>query len=188
MNKNILLCLLSLSFAFVSCKKDDGGSTPPTACTSADDFSFPANATKFSVTLYSDCQTVTNGQEFSLKLVLYNVADLFGSATEIILPTDKVDIVSAAAGSAFQPSTDVILVGGLVTGTNIYAYGATYKAGVASRTNGSAVVVKLRLRARATGTAVFTINPARLELKKSDGTPINNFGTLQVENVSITIQ
>jgi hypothetical protein len=188
MKKNILLCLLSLSFAFLSCSKDDGGTTPPTACTSADDFTFPANATKFSVSLYADCQTVSNGQEFTVKLVLYNVTDVFGAAMEIILPIANVDLVSAASGSAFQPSTDVILVGGLVTGTNIFAYGATYKAGVASRTNGSAVVVKLRLRAKAAGTAAITINPARLELKKSDGTPITNFGSILVENASITIQ
>jgi hypothetical protein len=189
MKTNIVLCLLSLSFAFVSCKKDDGGSQPPAnACTSADDFSFPANSTKFAITLYSDCQTVSNGQEFSLKLVLYNVSDVFGAATEIILPTDKVEIVSAAAGTVFQPTTDIILVGGPVTGTNIYAYGATYKAGTTSRTNGSGVLVKLRLRAKATGTAAITINPARLELRKSDGTPITNFSSIAVENISFTIQ
>jgi hypothetical protein len=189
MKKNILLFLLSLSFGFVSCSKDDGGSTPPpVACTAANDFSFAANATKFSVTLYTDCQTVSNGQEFSLKLVLYNVSDVFGSATEILLPTDKVEVVSAAAGSAFQPSTDVLTLGGPVSGTNIYAYGVTYKAGSTSRTNGSGVVVKLRLRAIATGTAAITINPARLELKRSDGTPITNFGSILVENASITIQ
>lgn len=190
MKKNILLFLLSLSFGFVSCSKDDGGSTPPpVACTAANDFSFPADPVKFAVSLYSDCQTVSNGQEFSLKVVLYNVTDVFGFATEILLPTDKVTLVSTADGSAFQPSTEVLRLGGLVSGTNIYACGATYKAGSASRTNGSAVVVKLRLRAIATGTAAITINPARpLELKRSDGTPITNFGSILVENASITIQ
>lgn len=189
MKTPIFLFLLSLSFALLSCSTSDSGSPPAAnACTAANDFSFPANATKFAVALYADCQTVSNGQEFSLKVVLYNVTDVFGFASEIILPTDKVDFVSAADGTAFQPSTDILRVGSIVSGTNKYACGATYTSLSSNRTNGSGVVVKLRLRAKATGTAAFTINPARLELKRSDGTPVTNFGSILVENASITIQ
>jgi hypothetical protein len=188
MAMKILLFLLSCSCAFVSCSKDDSSAPQTDACTAGNNFSFPANATKFSVSLYTDCQTVSNGQEFSLKVVLYNVSDLFGFASEILLPTDKVQFVSAAAGGAFQPSSDVIRVNTLVSGSSIYACGATYTSLSTYRTNGSGVVMKLRLRATATGTALFTINRNRLELKRSDGTPITNFDGMQVEDASVVIQ
>jgi hypothetical protein len=179
------LFLISLSIAVLSCKKDDGGTTPPP--TTSEDFSFPANATKFSATLYAPTQTVANGGTFDIRLVLYNITDAFGAAAEIAYSGDKVQITESVVGPAFTPSDAIISLRGPVNATT-YAFGVTYKAGTNRTTTGSGVIVKLKCRAIASGAATFSITPAKLEIKKSDGTPITNFGTILIENASVTVQ
>lgn len=186
MKRIIVATLCTLTLAVGGCKKDS--STPPTTdCVSANDFSFPANATKFSVTLYSQCATVAVGTEFYVKLVLYNVTEAFGAAAEFSVPAN-VEILGAEIGPLFTPTSDVLALGGLVNNNAAYAFGITYKAGTNRSATGSGVIVKLRCRGLSAGAATFTIDRTKLEIKRSDGTPIANFNNILVENVTVTIQ
>ncbi|MBM2841321.1 MAG: hypothetical protein HW412_1849 [Bacteroidetes bacterium] len=182
MKRFLIVVILGLTIG--SCKKDDGGTqTPPS--TTGPDFSFPA-ATKFAATLYAPTLTVANGAAFDIRFVLYNVTDAFGAAAEIIYSNNNVRIDSSAVGPAFSPPASVLSLRGPAS-PNTYAYGVTYIAGSNRTTTGSGVIVKLYCHAIAAGAATFTIDPAKFEVKKADGTPIANFGNMLIENVVVTI-
>ncbi len=184
MKHSIWLLVAGLALTIFSCKKDDSG-TPPTT---TEDFSYPANTTKFSATLYTTTTTIASNGTFDVRFVLYNVSSAFGAASEITFSNDKVQITESVVGPAFGPTDAVISLRGPVPGApNTYAVGITYRAGSTSNLTGSGVFVKLKCKAIATGTASFTITPAKLEIKKSDGTPITNFGTILIENTSVVI-
>jgi hypothetical protein len=187
MKQFIIAALCALTLTAGGCKKDSSTPPPTTDCVSANDFSFPANATKFSATLYSQCATAAVGAEFYVKLVLYNVTEAFGAATEFSVPAN-VEILGAELGPLFAPTSDVLALGGLVNNNTAYAFGITYKAGTNRSATGSGVLVKLRCRGLAAGAATFVINRTKLEIKRSDGTPIANFNNILVENVTVTIQ
>ncbi|MBI5472984.1 MAG: hypothetical protein HY961_11620 [Ignavibacteriae bacterium] len=174
------LLLVVIGVMLGSCKKDDGGTTPPPP-----DTEFPAS-TKFAATLYAPTTTVSNGASFEIRFVLYNVSQAFGAAAEITFSNDKVQIDSSSIGSAFGPSGAIISLRGPVN-ANTYAYGVSYRAGSGSSLTGSGVIVKLKCHAIATGTATFSITPSKLEIKRADGTPINNFGTILIEPATVTI-
>ena len=174
------LFLIVIGLTLGGCKKDDPGPAPPTA-----DPEFPAS-TKFAATLYAPTTSVANGATFEIRFVLYNVSEAFGAAAEITYSSDKATIDSSIVGSAFGPSDQIISLRGPVN-TTTYAYGVTYKAGSGRSLTGSGVVVKLKCRAIAAGVATFTITPAKLNIKKSDGTPISNFGTILIEPVTVVV-
>ncbi len=180
-----IMILIAIGLLFGSCKKDDGGTQPPP--TQDDGFSFPANSTKFAATLYAPTTSVATGSTFDIRFVLYNIADAFGAAAEITYATDKVQIVESVVGPAFTPASDIISLRGPISGTNRYAFGVTYRQGTGRVTSGSGVIVKLNCRALAPGTATFSIDPAKFEIKKSDGTPINNFNAILLEPITVTI-
>lgn len=184
MKYSILLLVVGLALTIFSCKKDDGGTTP----TPTEDYTFPANSTKFAATLYTSTTTIANNGTFDIRFVLYNVTAAFGAAAEITFSNDKVQITESLVGPAFGPADQIIsLRGPVASAPNTYAFGVTYRAGSNLSTTGSGVIVKLKCKATATGTATFTITPAKLEIKKSDGTLISNFGNILIENASVTI-
>lgn len=184
MKHSIWLLVAGLALTIFSCKKDDTGTTP----TPAEDFTFPANTTKFSATLYTSTTSIANNGTFDIRFVLYNVSAAFGAAAEITFDNTKVQITESVVGPAFGPADAIITLRGPVAAApNTYAFGVTYKAGSTSNLTGSGVIVKLKCKAIAAGTANFTINPAKLEIKKSDGTPISNFGNILIENASVII-
>lgn len=179
-----IMILIAIGLMFGSCKKDDGGTQPPPQ---DDGFSFPANATKFAATLYAPTTSVASGATFDVRFVLYNISDAFGAAAEITYSSDKVQIIESIVGPAFTPASDIISLRGPISGTNRYAFGVSYRQGTGRVTSGSGVIVKLSCRATAPGAATFAIDPAKFEIKKSDGTPINNFNAIILEPVTVTI-
>ncbi len=185
MKHSIWLLVAGLALTIFSCKKDDGGTIPPPT---TEDFTFPANSTKFSATLYTSTTSIANNGTFDIRFVLYNITSAFGAAAEITFSNDKVQITESVVGPAFGPAEAIISLRGPVPGApNTYSFGVTYKAGSNLSLTGSGVIVKLKCKATAAGTANFTITPAKLEIKKSDGTPISNFGTILIENASVVI-
>ena len=178
--------LVFLTFIIVAviggCSKDDAGTqTPPTP---AEDFTFPASTTS-SVTLYSEKSTVAVNEAFDVKVVLYNVTNAFGAALEIAYASDKVSVLSQLSGPTFfAPAANILTVPWTDTLNNRVSYGVTYRAGTNGAANGSGVVVKLKCRGRAAGTAAFTVDPAKLEVRQSNGTLI----TMPIVNLTITVQ
>lgn len=183
MKHSIWLLVAGLALTIFSCKKEDSGTPVVT-----EDFSYPPNTTKFSATLYTSTTTIANNGTFDVRLVLYNVTAAFGAAAEITFDNTRVQITESVAGPAFGPADAIISLRSPATAPpNTFAYAVTYRAGSTSNLTGSGVIVKLKCKAIAAGTANFTITPAKLEIKKSDGTPITNFGTILIENASVVI-
>lgn len=185
MKTNILLVLL-FALLFSSCKKSENPASPATE-TTTEDFSFPQSS-RFAFVVYSDNATVKNGDLFDVKVILYNATDVFGTATEISYPNDKVSVQSAVTGPYFSPLNDALTLSKIEADSGRVSYGITYKAGVTKLSSGSGILYKLKCKATKTGTASFILNAQNLQILKSDGSAISNFSQIVKENLTITIQ
>ncbi|MGD0339697.1 MAG: cohesin domain-containing protein [Bacteroidota bacterium] len=168
MKTNFLLIVLILTFFVVGCKKDEGVTNAPPP-SQQEDWTYPAGTTRDTVTTYCDKQNVAVGEEFDVKLVLYNVAEVFGVAIEMNYASDKSDVLSALAGPFFPSDNVVSLSPKIEPDSNRISYGITRLRGSTS-ISGSGVVIKLKCKGKAAGNATFAINPTKLEIRKADGT------------------
>jgi hypothetical protein len=168
---------------FIGCKKKENPITPE----AKEDFNFPESS-RFALVLYSDQQTVKVGDAFDVKVILYNASDVFGIAMELQYPSDRILIEDIVTGPYFSPLNDALILCGTEADSGRVSYGITYKAGVTKLSNGSGIIYKLKCKAKSLGTATFTINSEKLEIDKSDGSPIQNFSQIVKENLSITVQ
>ena len=175
-----------LALLLMGCKKDDEGTTPPVA---AEDWTFPTDTVKFAVTVNSPKATVAVGEAFDVKVILYNVSNAFGFSMEMAYASDKVEVLEVTQGPHFAPVGDLLTIKKIDAAMNAVSYGVTFKAGTTTTgKSGSGVVFKLKCRARVAGSAAFTIAPGKLEIRKADGSFINNFNTIAKENLTLQIQ
>lgn len=185
MTHRIVYLLVALALVAAGCSKDDGtGPTPvPT-----EDWSYPASATKFSFTAYSADSAVAVGATFDVKMVLYNVNEVFGLSAQVSYPSATVEVLDVLTGPHFSPSGDILTVKQIEASNNRVAYGITFRRGTSTGKSGSGVVCKLKCRARAAGTATFAVNATTFQILKADGTPVPNAGTLVLESRTITVR
>ena len=153
----------------------------------AETWIFPSDSVKFAATVYSSTSSVKNGSRFEVLVVYYNTTKVFGTAIELVFPTDKVSIREIVAGPYISGGSALVLkkVDGAA---GLASLGATYTAGSGNTASGSGVVFKLKCRAKNTGSSPFTINTSKLQILQSDGSSIPSFNTLQIENLNIGIQ
>jgi hypothetical protein len=163
--KTFLLLVLILVGFTVGCKDNVTGPQP------TEDWTYPSSSTRDTVTVYCNKKSVTIGEEFDVKLVLYNIDDVFGIALEINYASDKSDVLSAIAGPFFPPDGVVALPPKIEPTSNRVSYGVTRQRGSTGIT-GSGVVIKLKCKAKAKGSAMFVINTSKLEIRRSNGTLI----------------
>jgi hypothetical protein len=169
--KTIFLLILLILIVFVmGCKKDEGVTNAPPP-SQQEDWTYPASTTRDTVTAYCDKQSVAVGEEFDVRLVLYNVAEVFGVAIEINYTSDKSDVLSALAGPFFPSDSVIALSPKIEPDSNRVSYGVTRLRGSTS-ISGSGVVIKLKCKGKVAGNATFSINPTKLEISKADGTLI----------------
>ena len=185
MRTKLFLLFMSLSILTIGCKKDEEQIINPPA---QEDWTFPANSTKFSVTLYCEKQIVRVGETFDVKVILYNIPDVFGTALEVSYTSSTASIAQQLMGPHFTPSSSVLAVSRIEAAKNAASYGITYQNGSNRISSGSGVVVKFKCTATTSGNAQFTVNRQKLEIRKADGSLINNFASLQVENLTIVVQ
>lgn len=185
MTHRILYLLLALALVAAGCSSDDG--TEPTPVPT-EDWSFPASATKFSFTAYTADSVFAVGATFDVKMVVYNVNELFGLSAQVSYPSGTVEVLDVLTGPHFSPSTDILTVKQIEASNNRVAYGVTFRRGTSTGKSGSGVVCKLKCRARAAGTATFAVNVPTFQILKADGTPVPNAGTLVLESRTITVR
>jgi hypothetical protein len=186
--KQMLLSVLTAAALFAGCSKSSDNGVGPGPTPPGDDWSFPANSSKFSVSLLSSKDTVAVGDVFYLKVVYYNVTQTFGTALECSYPPDKIRIVEATPGPMFAADSTIISVLQVDSLAGTMSYGVTYKAGTGKVFNGSNVLVRLKCEGKSAGATAFTINSSKLQVLQSDGSPIPNFGSLTVENATVQVQ
>ncbi|MDP2208196.1 MAG: cohesin domain-containing protein [Bacteroidota bacterium] len=190
MKKYILTLTIILSFIqFSSCKKDPVTPPPPPP---PEDFTFPAD-TSFSVRLISSSTAVSSGGNFDVKLVFYNMQNVFGSAVEILYDKNLVEIpdqTKMLVGPYFQTgdTSKIMMLKKVEQGFGRASLGISYIKNSGLVSGGSGVVIKLKAKAIAAGNAWFKINKNKLEIKKSDGNYINNFSILKIDSLQVTIQ
>ncbi len=189
MMKYILTLTIIFSvIQFSSCKKDPVTPPPPPA----EDFTFPAD-TSFAVRLITSSTTVSSGSNFDVKLVFYNMQSVFGSAVEILYDKNLIEITDQTKmlmGPYFQTgdTSKVLILKKVEQGFGRASIGISYVKNSGLVSGGSGVVIKLKSRAIAPGSAWFKINKSKLEIKKSDGSYINNFVNLKIDSLRVTIQ
>jgi hypothetical protein len=178
MKTNIFLIVLILTAFFAGCKKN---STEPTS-TPGEDWTFPASNTRDTVTVYCEKQTVAVGEEFDVKLVLYNVVDVFGVAIEIDYASDKCDVLNVLKGPFFPTESVIALPPKIEPESYRISYGVSRLRGSTS-ISGSSVLIKLKCKGKAAGNATFSINPEKIEISKADGTLI----VRPIENLTVEV-
>jgi hypothetical protein len=181
----ITLFAVVVVILITGCKKDTV--SPPLVA--EEDYSFPAS-TKFAVTLYSNQTNYKVGDNFDVKLVFYNLQDVFGAAVEVSYDSSFIQITDSSKiliGPYFKIG-DSTLSFRNVEQIGRASIGISYTKGSGLVSNGSGAVMKLKCNARKIGSTTFSINTGKLEIRKSDGSFISNFNGLQKENLTISIQ
>jgi hypothetical protein len=186
--KTTFLWCLSIAALLAGCSKSSNNPVGPSTAPTGNDWVFPANNSKFSVTVYTASDTVAVGQTFYTKVIYYNVSQTFGTALECAYAPDKVRILEVTQGPMFASDTTTISVARVDSVAGTVSMGISYKAGTGKVFNGSNILVRLKCEAKAAGSTAFTINAAKLEILQSDGSSIPNFGSLAVENLSLLIR
>ena len=182
MRINRVVAVIGLGFLLAGGCSKNGNPVSPSL---ADDF--PASS-KFSVTLYSASQSVVVGQSFEVRVVLYNVTNVSGCALKISYPSSMVLVDGVAPGTSFLPPDSVLSISRIEQDSGRVSYGVAYaNSGRAGSKSGSGVICILDCKAKAAGTCSFVVDPASLEVKTPDGTLIQNFSTLLLEDFSVTV-
>jgi len=186
MMKQIITLLAVIGMILITgCKKDSV--SPPSVA--EEDYSFPASA-KFAVTLYSNQTNYKVGDNFDVKIVFYNLQDVFGAAVEFLFDSSFIQITDSSKillGPYFKTGDSTLSLRN-VEQSGRASIAISYIKGSGLTSSGSGVVVKLRCKARKNGSTTFSINGNKLEIRKSDGSYINNFSGLLKENFTVSIQ
>ena len=182
--------LLAVSMGCSKGGKTNNGPNPPGA------WDFPANATKHAITLYTDKAHYAVGDTFDVKVVLYNVADVFGTALAVNYPHADMQPVGYASGlifsenpALFLSASNHLVVAGADTASaaepDTVSYGFSYLRGGPERINGSTVLMKFRFKVKAAGTVTFTIDDTQLAINDENGAPISGFDTMLRESATV---
>jgi hypothetical protein len=168
------------------CKKDPVSPPPPDQ---GEDFSYPAS-TKFAATLYSNQTNYKVGDNFDVKLVFYNLQNVFGAAAEISFDSSYVEITDSSKiiiGPYFKIGDSTLYLR-KVEQIGRASIGISYIKGSGLVASNSGVVIKLRCKAKKIGSTTFSLNGSKLEILKNDGSFINNFSSLLKEDFSVSFQ
>jgi hypothetical protein len=181
----ILSMMLVVAVSMVACGCGGDSVANPAA---VDDWTFPANSSKFAATLYSTSSTVAVNGTSDVRLVLYNVSSLFGAAFEISVPQDSLEVTEVLQGRVFGTTSDAIVVSQIEPAKKRVSYGITLKAGSTASFTGSNVILKMKVKGKIAGPVNVRVNPVNLELKTSGGQPITNVTNIAVEDILLTVQ
>ena len=181
MNRTVAIIALVLLGVLAGCSKDNPVTPPP----STEDWTFPANGSKFAITLYSDQTTVAVGQTLEVKVLLYNVSNVFGAAVGLRMPSDTLAVTSVVTGPVFSSANPLVL-SVVDTVKHQVDYGITLRSGSMSAFSGSGVLFKLKVRPVHAGPFTVSVIPATFALQDGSGNPITGFGSIVLEGLSAT--
>ena len=189
-----LIVILFIINLFLSCDGDNGGVTPTPP---EEDWSFPTDPNKFAVTIYSGDEStpltsVSIDEEFDIKVIFYNLTEVFGAAIELSYPSDKIEIIDGNDGILISPNyfneDDIVTPVRMVDSDfNRISCGICNRSGQ-SPISGSSVVFKIKCKATSLGSASFAINESNTEIIQSNGDLIPGFASLDFEPETISIQ
>lgn len=182
-----ILNFFLLLFLISSCKKETVTQPPEPK---EEDFSFPQSS-RFSVSLITNSNTVILGKEFDVKLVFYNVQEVFGSAIEIAYENNYISITNQnkiILGPFFniKDTSKVLILKKLENPLGRASVAISYIRNSGLNSSGSGVVFKIKYLPVAKGNTWIKIN--KCEIRKSDGSFINNFSNIEIDSLQVHIQ
>lgn len=174
---------------FLSACKESPVELPPQP--QEEDFSYPQSS-RFAVSLITDNTIVANASNFDVKVVFYNVQDVFGTAIELLYDKNLISIqndskILLGPFFNFKDSSKVLLFKKLENELGRINAAISYIRNSNLVSNGSGVIIKLKFTTVNRGNAVIKINKNKFEIRKNDGSYINNFSNLEVDSLKITI-
>ena len=164
-----------------------GGSTTQPTPTPASACNIPTGHTGVELYLTSTATSVKVGQDFQVAVFLHGVPDPFGVAFEVMYPSSRVHITgySSCSESAFGKG-GVIPLWQDEPDSNRGSYAVTRERGSQPVSASDNVVCTFTCRATAAGAAVFSFD-GMVEVRKSDGSLIDQFASLRKTPVTVSI-
>lgn len=153
-----------------------------------EDWTFLADSSKFAVALYSTKSSVTVNGTSDVRVVLYNVSNVFGASIRITIPQDSLLVTDIVQGPVFGSSSDALVVSQNEPTLDRASFGITLKAGSAAAFSGSGVICKFKVQGKVAGPVNIRIDQQTLELRTSSGQMVSGFTNLALENLLLTVQ
>jgi hypothetical protein len=146
-----------------------------------------APSTRFAVALYTDAATYITGDSLDIKVVAYNLHEVFGAAFQLNYPHDLLGVGRVVYNPAlFTDPDSYLVVHEIEPDSNRASIGFTFLRNSGRSFSESAVLLRLRCRALAAGSANLSIETGSLMITKPNGDPIDSLGNLEMEPLSLT--
>ena len=164
------------------------GSTCTTCPQAPQPCDIPSNSGVAAVSLHSANSTYAVNDTFWVSVILYHVDDPFGASVEVSYPSDRVDVLRlSGCPNSFSQSQNV-QVSRIEPAANRVSYGVSRLRGAAAGPGGNTVLFYLGCRAKSSGSAAFSFVESKLQLVKSDGSPIDSMSVLRKQNLVVTLR
>jgi hypothetical protein len=176
--------LLLLLCALIPAGCGDSTTQPPAG---ASPCTIPAGHTGAELYLTSIAASVKVGDVFRVAVILHGVPDPFGVAFELMYPSARVHITgSSLCSESVFGKGNVIPLWQDEPASNQGSYAVTRERGSQSGSASDNVVCYFTCTATAAGTATFSFG-GTLEVRKSDGSLVDEFASLQKTPLEVTI-
>lgn len=155
-----------------------------------EDFSYPPSQ-EFAVKLYSNQTEYRIGDNIDVKLIFYNLNDVFGTAVEILYDKNVIEIIDSTKvliGPYFKTGDSTLILRKVEQNFGRISIAISYIKGSEMFSTGSGVVAKIKCKAIKNESTNFILNEGKLEIRKKDGRLIDNFSLLLKQNLTINIQ
>ncbi len=146
-----------------------------------------AASTQFAVALYADAATYVTGDSLDVKVVAYNLQDVFGAAFQVNYPHGLLKIGKIIYNpSLFTDPGSYLVVHEIEPDSNRVSIGFTFLRNSGRSISESAVLMRLRCRALAAGSANLSLARGTLMITKPNGEPIDNLGNIEIEPLNLS--
>ena len=141
-----------------------------------------APSTRFAVALYTDAATYVTGDSLDIKVVAYNLQEVFGAAFQVNYPHDLLGVGKIIYNpSLFPDPGSYLMVHEIEPDSSRVSIGFTFLRNSGRSIGQSAVLLRLRCRALAAGSANLSLARGTLMITKPSGEPIDNLGSIEID-------
>jgi len=146
-----------------------------------------APSARFAVALYTDAATYIAGDSLDVKVVAYNLQDVFGAAFQVNYPHGLLGIGRIIYNpSLFTDPASYLVVHEIEPDSNRVSIGFTFIRNSGRSISQSAVLLRLRCRVLAAGSANLSLARGTLMITKPNGEPIDNLGNIEIDPLDLS--
>jgi len=152
----ILVVGLLVALVLAGCGGGDDSVTPPDP-SSLENWDFPADTSKFALTMIAP-DTAVIGEQFDVDLVVYNARQLFGAAARVRYERDRVRIENVILGPVLGSTRNTLGVAFVDSAQGQVEVASTLRAGAPIQDRVSGVLCRLRCRGLRSGRVRFRVD------------------------------